>query len=168
MFPHSFTFSGHKLQSCCGFCLWVTLTRKQAWLLCLDAAQNEHECRFDMKRWSFITLSTSVLRHASHCKLPHFTPQMGCRNARSASALGYLWLPSGFTALTLEPDSSCVEAGPHNRDAFCFWSTALNIAQRAPSQEPDWFIQTERIKMPNRGKPSWVPDSLSAEGRWEK
>lgn len=147
-----------KLQSCCDFCL----TRKQAWLLCLNVAQNKHECSFDMKRWRFITLSTS------HCKLPHFTPQMECRNAQSALALGYLWLPSGFTALTLELDSSCVEARPHNGDAFCFWSRVLNIAQRAPSQEPDWFIRTERIKMPNHGKPSWAPYSLSAEGRWEK
>lgn len=104
-------------------------------------------------------------RPTSHCKLPHFTPQIGSRNMQSTLALGHLWLPSGFIALTLEPDSSCVEAGRHNRDAFCLWSTALNIAQGAPSQEPDWRIQTERIKIPNHGKPSWAPThSVQREG----
>lgn len=124
---------------------------------------HKKKSRFEIKSRSFITfVHISPQTHIT-LWLPHFTPQMGSRNAQSALALGYLWLPSGFIALTLEPDSSCVEAGCHNRDAFCFWSTVLNIAPRAPSH----FIQTERIKMPNHGKPSLAPYSLSAEGRWE-
>lgn len=98
-------------------------------------------------------MSTSVLRHPSHCKLPHFTPQMGPRNVQSALALGYLWLPSSFIAFTLKPDSRCVEAGQHNRDAFCFWSTALNIAHKSATSGAR-LTYPERIKMPNHGKPS--------------
>lgn len=67
---------------------WELLSRKEAWLPHLNAAQKSISA--DVKGGVFSLLTISVLRHTSYCKSPHFTPEMGSRNSQSALALGYL------------------------------------------------------------------------------
>lgn len=107
-------------------------------------------------------------------RLPVQKPErMACLSFRFGQPLAYWNIPdvslmSGCcdvccVALIMKSQTGWVKAGRHNREALCFGSRVLNIAQRAPSQEPDWFVQTERIKMPKAQRSPAEPPAPSMQ-----
>lgn len=121
----------------------------------------------------------AVLMSARMSQLPvQKTERMAYLSFRLGQPLAY-WNIPGMSLMSRCCDVCCVgliiksqtgwvKAGRHNREALCFGSRVLNIAQKAPSQEPDWFVQTERIKMLNPRRSPAEPPLPPRRGRWEK